>query len=447
MQDADMQDADMQDADMQDADMQDMVRWVENCRVCGGNDWLDVISFGSTPLANGFLDPAAVPEDEPAYPLEVGVCRDCRLMSIRHTIDPEALFSHYVYVSSDSDLMAGHMRHIADLCVRRAGLDAGDLVVEMGSNIGTQLALFQEGGQRVVGVDPAKNLVQVANDQGIPSIAAFFGAAEGARVARDFGQAKLVLGRQCFAHIENVHNVLDGVEAVLAPDGLLVIEVPYLVNLIEENQFDTIYHEHASYFSITTLSRLFAAHGLHIVDAERVAVHGGSIVVMASRVTAGRRPMPVVAELVALEQERGLTDDSAYLEFAARTRRVLAGVGDLVRDLAARGKRVAGYGAPSKGTALLQFCGLGPREIEFCSDTTPLKHGKLLPGTHIPVRSPEQARSNPPDYYLLLAWNYAEEIIRKERRFLEDGGRFIVPIPEPRIVSAESVLESFLESV
>ncbi len=256
-------------------------------------------------------------------------------------------------------------------------------------------------------------------------------------IAREKGKASLVLGRQCFAHINDVHNVLDGVEAVLADDGVLVIEVPYLVDLLEQNQFDTIFHEHLSYYSLGTLSVLFQSHGLRVVDIRRANVHGGSIVVFAAREAAGRSPEPVVAELLAAEEERGLRTERAYTEFAERTRRVTGEVRQLVRDLVAQGKRVAGYGAPSKGCTLLQLCGLGSADLEFCSDTTPGKQGRVLPGTHIPVWSPERAGQLPPDYYLLLAWNYAEDIIRNEQDFLDRGGRFIVPIPEPRVVSAQ----------
>jgi novobiocin biosynthesis protein NovU/D-mycarose 3-C-methyltransferase len=247
-----------------------------------------------------------------------------------------------------------------------------------------------------------------------------------------------MLGRQCFAHIDDVHNVLDGVTTVLAPDGVLAIEVPYLLPLLDEVQFDTIFHEHLSYFSFGTLVRLFASHGLRVVDVERAPVHGGSIVVYSTPTDADRVASDAVAELLALEQRRGLTTEEPYREFAERTQQVIDSLRDLVHDLVADGKRVAGYGAPSKGCALLQFSGLDWRDLEFLSDTTELKHGKVTPGTHIPVISPEQARENPPDYYLLLAWNYAPEIIRKEQAFLDGGGGFIVPIPQPRVVTADT---------
>jgi novobiocin biosynthesis protein NovU/D-mycarose 3-C-methyltransferase len=421
--------------------MKEIIRNVERCRVCGDDDWFEMFSFGAVPLANGFLDPAPSYEGEPTYPADVIVCRRCWLMSLRQVVDPEALFGHYVYVSSNSDQINQHMRRVADWCTQKLGLAPGDLVVEMGSNIGTQLALFKERGMQVTGVDPARNLVQVANDNGIESIAEFFGPEVAGPITRSQGEAKLVLGRQCFAHIDDVHNILKGVDAVLAPDGGLVIEVPYLLDLLNENQFDTIYHEHLSYYSLGTLRILLEAHGLRLVDVERADVHGGSIVIFATRTTNPRQPAAAVAALLDLEEKHGLSTELPYRQFAERTRQVIDSVGSLVRALAGKGERIAAYGAPSKGTHLLIACGLTSKEIEFCIDTTPLKHGKVLPGSHVPVRSPEQGRQTPPDYYLLLAWNYADEIIGKERSFLDGGGRFIVPIPEPRIVSADETTQ------
>jgi SAM-dependent methyltransferase len=418
--------------------MQDVIRTIDTCRVCGADDWLEVYSFGSHPLANGFLEPAATLPYEPAYPLDVVVCRHCRLMSIRHEVRPDVMFSDYVYVTSESALIAGHMATIVEWAHERAGLTRGDLVVELGSNVGTQLTYFQRRGLRVFGVDPAANLIEIANAAGVPSRAAFFGRESAAGVAAEHGRAKFVLGRQCFAHIPDVHDVLDGVNEVIADDGVLAIEVPYLVDLLAENQFDTIFHEHVSYYSVSTLDRLFTGHGLRLIDVQRAPVHGGSIIVFA---TPQNSPVPTrdtVADILRQETALGLHTDRPYLQFAANTAEVIDHIRDLVRGLVAMGKRVAGYGAPSKGCALLQFCGLTSAEIEFISDTTKGKQGKLTPGTHVPVCSPEEARNNPPDYYLLLAWNYAEEIITNEHEFLAAGGRFVVPIPSPRVVSTRS---------
>lgn len=414
--------------------MQKIVNRVDTCRVCGNDDWSEITSFGATPLANGFLDPGDDYQDERVYPLELIACRQCWLVSLRHVIDPDALFRNYVYVTSDSQLITDHMRHVADLCADRAGLAAGDLVVEVGSNIGSQLEIFKAAGSRVVGVDPARNLAEIANRRDIATLPEFFGVDAAKRIVRTHGAAKVVLARQCFAHIDNVHDVLDGVTTLADEGTILVIEVPYLLELVSENQFDTIFHEHLSYFSCSTLERLFAMHGLRLIDVERVAVHGGSIVVTAAPEASALEQRPAVTQLLDLERRAGLTGEDRYLEFAKDAEKVIASVGGLVRQLARQGKKIAAYGAPSKGCALLQACGLGPAEVMFCTDTTSYKQGKVTPGTHIPVWPPEKASSIHPDYYLLLAWNYADEIIGKERSFIEQGGHFIVPIPEPKIV-------------
>ncbi|MFG2171465.1 C-methyltransferase NovU [Streptomyces niveus] len=420
--------------------MQDIVRPIDECRVCGHNDWLDVVSFGSTPLAGNLLGDEDDAGGETLFPLDVVVCRRCWLMTLRHVIEPDVLFGHYRYVASDAGSIIQHMRQLVDLCVERIGLTDADLVVEFGSNTGAHLELFRQAGPRVVGVDPARNLAGVANDRGVGTIPAGFTAEVGQEIATRHGLARLVYGRQCFAHIPDIHEVLNGVSALLAPDGLFFVEVPYLVELLKNNQFDTIFHEHFSYFSLGSLCTLFESHGLRVVDVRTADVHGGSIVVFAAPATAGHEVRPAVAEMLAEERSQGIAEERTYREFAERTERVRAQIRELVRGVVADGRTVAGYGAPTKGSALLAACGLGHQEIRFCSDTTALKQGKLLPGSRIPIWSPEQAAGHIPDYYLLLAWNYAPEIIENEKEFLENGGRFIVPIPEPRVISAESTL-------
>ncbi|MFI0716547.1 class I SAM-dependent methyltransferase [Streptomyces inhibens] len=420
--------------------MQDIVRPIDECRVCGHNDWLEVVSFGSTPLAGNLLGEEDDAGGETLFPLDVVVCRQCWLMTLRHVIEPDVLFGHYRYVASDTGSIIQHMRQLVELCIERIGLTDGDLVVEFGSNTGAHLELFRQAGMRVVGVDPARNLAGIANDRGVETIPAGFTAEVGQEIATGHGLARLVYGRQCFAHIPDIHEVLNGVTALLAPDGLFFVEVPYLAELLANNQFDTIFHEHLSYFSLGSLCRLFESHGLRVVDVHTADVHGGSIVVFAAPATADYEVRPAVAEMLAEERSQGIAEEGTYREFAERTERVRAQIRELVRSVVAEGKSVAGYGAPTKGSALLAACGLGHQEIRFCSDTTALKQGKIFPGSRIPIWSPEQAGDHVPDYYLLLAWNYAPEIISKEKEFLENGGRFIVPIPEPRVISAESTL-------
>ncbi|WP_233510691.1 class I SAM-dependent methyltransferase [Actinomadura craniellae] len=414
-------------------------RQVTGCRVCGGSDWQDVVSFGPVPLANGFLPPAESYEDEPYYPLGVISCRSCRLMSVTHVVDPEVLYRSYSYVTSDSETMTRHMGRVAETCCKRGGLAAGDLVVELGSNTGQQLAEFRRAGMRVLGVDPARNLAEVASERGIPTLPEFFSAESAGTVRAEHGPARLILGRHVFAHIDDLAGVLAGARALLGPGGIFAIEVPYAVDLLEQAAFDTIYHEHLSYFLVRTLATLFERHGLCALDVERFPVHGGSILVFAGRSEDGLTPGPAVADLISLEERAGLFDDAAYRDFARHTDRVRRELPVLVRRLVAEGKRVAGYGASAKGTTILNICGLGPAEVEFCIDTTVLKQDKVLPGTHIPVHSPDHVEVRPPDYFLLLAWNYATEIFQKEAGFLASGGRFIVPFPTPTVVSAESL--------
>jgi SAM-dependent methyltransferase len=400
----------------------DAVRFVTACRVCGSERWQKVISFGDVPLANGFLEVSDSYAHEEAYPLEVISCRECRLLSLTAVVDPQVLYRTYSYVTSDSETMARHMRTVVRLCGERSPLAEGDLVVELGSNTGEQLLAFREAGARVLGVDPARNLAKIAEDRGVTAGA----------IAAEHGNASVILGRHVFAHIDDVADVLAGVHALLAEDGLFTVEVPYAVDLLDGLAFDTVYHEHLSYFLISTLDTLFARHGLRTVDVDRLAVHGGSVLVSAGLADGPWQTHDRVRELIAHERAAGYLADGVYEDFAARVHKTCADLSRLVRGLVADGRGVAGYGASAKGTTLLNICGLGRDELEFCTDTTPQKQGRVTPGTHIPVLAPNDVRQQP-DYYLLLAWNYAEEIMRKESAFLEAGGGFIVPVPEPTV--------------
>lgn len=412
------------------------VRAVGDCRVCGGREWQDVVSFGPVPLANAFLPRTGDHRDEARYPLGVVSCRICRLMSITHVVDPVLLYRTYSYVTSDSETITEHMRWVARTCRERFGLDAGDLVVEFGSNTGDQLSAMRVPGLRVLGVDPARNLAAVARERGVDTVADFFTAGLAAQIRARYGTADLILGRHVFAHIDDLAEPLTGVRTLLAPAGGLVIEVPYALDLLDKVAFDTIYHEHLSYFLVSTLATLFERHGLRLFDVVRVGVHAGSILVFAGHADGPWRPGPAVSRLIELEASSGAFGDAAYVAFAERTGFVRAELRDLVRGLAAAGASLAGYGASAKGTTMLNVCGIGRGELSYCTDTTALKQDKVLPGTHIPVEAPDYARRFPPDYFLLLAWNYAEEVLRKEAAYLRRGGRFILPLPKPSVVAA-----------
>ncbi|HEX8347130.1 MAG TPA: class I SAM-dependent methyltransferase [Actinoplanes sp.] len=408
----------------------DIVNMVTTCRVCGAADWQDVISFGDVPLANAYLDADADVEREGAYPLELISCRECRLLSLTAVVDPQVLYRTYSYVTSNSETMTRHMHEVVRLCAER--VPPGGLVVELGSNTGDQLRIFQDAGYRALGVDPARNLAVIAEERGVPTLAEYFGSRIARTVAADQGPASLILGRHVFAHINDLADVLDGVKALLTDDGLFAIEVPYAVDLLDQVAFDTIYHEHLSYFLISTLDTLFARHGLRTVDVRRLTVHGGSVLVTAARADSDHVTHERVGELIAYEKEHGFHTDTRYEQFAARVRSTCTELTKLVRQEVAGGKRIAGYGASAKGTTLLNICGLGRDEVEFCTDTTPQKQGRITPGTHIPIVAPANVPKEP-DLYLLLAWNYAEEILRRESAFLDAGGGFILPVPEPTI--------------
>lgn len=419
-------------------DATETARRVAECRVCGAADWQEVVSFGLMPLANAYLDAGASHRDEPHYPLDVISCRSCRLLSLTYVVDPAMLYRNYLYVTSDSETMTTHMRYIAAFCCEQFSLQPGDLVIEVGSNTGDQLRAFRASGLRVLGIDPASNLAAIANDGGVETLPEFFSSETAADVADVYGHARMILARHVFAHIDDLADVVAAVRGLLSTDGVFAIEVPYAVDLLREVAFDTIYHEHLSYFFLSTFVTLFERHGMRVLDVQRFPVHGGSILVSVGLAESRQPTRSSVRELLALEERSSLREDAIYEHFADRVSCVRDELSCLVRGVAAEGSRIAGYGAPAKGNTILNVCGLGRDEIAFCSDTTKLKQGKLLPGTYIPVVSPEEACTRRPDYYLLLAWNYAREIIRKESAFLANGGRFIVPIPRPATVSADS---------
>lgn len=406
---------------------------VTTCRVCGATDWQDVISFGSVPLANAYLDK---PGPEEAYPLELISCRSCRLLSLTAVVDPQALYHDYAYVTSESETMTHHMREVVRLCAER--IDPGSLVVELGSNTGNQLQLFREAGHPILGVDPAANLAAIAVQRGVPTVADYFSEKVATAISGEHGRASLILGRHVFAHIDDLADVLRGVKALLTDDGLFAIEVPYACDLLERVAFDTIYHEHLSYFLISTLDRLFTRHGLRTIDVRRLAVHGGSVLVTAARAESRWPTDARVGELIAYEKSERLDTDARYEQFADRVHALRREITELVRKEAANGKRVAGYGASAKGTTLLNICDLSSAEVRFCTDTTPQKQGRFVPGTQIPIVAPG-AVSEQPDLYLLLAWNYAEEILHREAAYLDAGGAFIIPVPEPAVYARQKV--------
>jgi SAM-dependent methyltransferase len=304
--------------------------------------------------------------------------------------------------------------------------------VEIGSNTGTQLRCFQELGCRALGVEPAENIASLANDNGVETLNRYFTATTAADIVVRYGRTRCLVARHVFAHIDDLADVLRAVDTLLTEDGVFVIEVPYAVDLVDRNEFDTLYHEHLSYFTIGTLHYLMGRFEMQILDVVHVDVHGGTVVVLVAR--AGTRPIAArVRSMIDGEHARGADALAYFLAFARRTEHIKLELMRLILDLKRQGLRLAGYGAPAKGNTLLNYCGINSSYLDYIRDSTPTKQGLYLPGTRLRIRSDEYARAHPPDCYLLLAWNYADEILKKEKEFLDAGGRFIVPIPSPAL--------------
>jgi hypothetical protein len=402
------------------------------CISCGGTRLSTVLSLGSTPLANAFVAPERAAEAEPTFPLELLFCADCFLAQLSERVDPAVLFREYLYLTGTSATMARHHEALAEAHARRFGLGEESLVVDIASNDGSLLRVFDRRGVRTLGIEPARNLARIAHDAGIDTVNRFFDVACALSVVSDFGRADLVCANNVLAHVPDLSGFLKGCRLLLAEDGVLSVEVPYLGPLLDNLEYDTIYHEHLSYFSILALRSAFAQAGLAIFDVEHLPIHGGTIRVLA-------RPGDAwggdVLDACERERARGFDRAETFHAFAAGVERNRAALRDLLEGLRAEGRRVAAYGAPAKGNTLLNYCGIGPDLVEYTVDRNPLKVGKLTPGMRIPVRPREAIDASPPDYLLILPWNLTDEIIEQEAAFRRRGGRFVIPIPEPRIVS------------
>jgi hypothetical protein len=414
------------------------IRMIHNkrssCRACDGESLQPFLSLGPTPLANSFLQATDEFAGERSYPLDVYFCENCSLIQLLDVIDPEVLFRNYIYVTGTSDTIAAHntryAREVADLL----NLQPDDLVVEVASNDGSLLKCFKQHDAKTLGIEPAANIAAMARASGIETISLFFSSSVAPRVRESHGRAKAVIGNNVLAHVDDTQDFLRGCKALLDRNGLVIIEVPYLRDLIDQLEYDTIYHEHLCYFSVNTLMRLCEAVGLSIIRVDHVLVHGGSL-----RMYAGAREdygahSKDVSRWAEEEIDAGLTGLDLYNHFAAEVEKNKAAIIDLLNSLRREGKVIAGYGAPAKGNTLLNYCAIDTELIPYTVDKNPMKTGLYTPGMHIPVLPVSTLLERQPDYVLILAWNFAQEIIEQQREYRNRGGRFIIPIPQPRIV-------------
>jgi hypothetical protein len=404
------------------------------CRVCGHAGPERILSLGPTPLANSFLRSPDEFAAEPSYPLDLYFCGDCSLLQLLDVVDPEVMFRHYLYVTGTSTTIADHNRTYASLMTGLLHLGPSDLVVEAASNDGSLLRCFRDLGIRTLGIEPARNLAVQASESGIETVNEFLSIplAESIRAARR--PARLVAANNVLAHVDEPGDFLAACRALVADDGLVTIEVPYVRDLLDRLEYDTVYHEHLSYFSVTALLRLCGRVGLAAVRIDRVPVHGGSLRLYLSRSAPGHSSEALGVQ--AAEQAAGIVDVARYRRFAGDVLEHREQLVGLLSRLKAEHKQVVGYGAPAKGNTLLNFCRIDTTLLGYTVDKNPLKVGLLTPGSHIPVKEVSALIDQRPipDYALILAWNFAEEIMRQQQVFRDLGGRFIVPVPEPQVI-------------
>ena len=405
---------------------------MKRCRACTSTRLYVFHEMGDHPPANAFVKRERLNERQPSYPLDSNVCLDCALVQIPDQL-PKDFFSDYVYIPSASDTMHAHFANFAKKLEQRF-IGPGQRVVDIGCNDGLFLKACKDIGLSTLGIEPAVNIAALARAKGIEVVNDYFTPDLATRVAREHGPAQVIVTTNTFNHIDDLHAFMRGVDVLLAADGTMMIEVPQALTFIEHNEFDTVYHEHLSVFSVTSMAALGRFFGMHVVDLDVLPIHGGSMRVHLQRVTAGRQPAPVVKEFLDRERAQGLFEAETYDRFRERVETIRSDLMRMLRELKQQGKKLAGYGAPAKGNTLLNYYGIGPDILDYLADRNTLKQGLYSPGKKIPVVSPDRILETMPDYLLILAWNFGDEIMAQQAEYRRRGGRFILPIPEPRIV-------------
>ena len=406
-----------------------------NCRFCNHPLEHEFVDLGMSPLCQTHITSERLNAMEPFYPLRAYVCERCLLVQLEEFVAPGDIFTEYAYFSSYSDSWVDHARRYTELVAGRFGFGTGSLVVEIASNDGYLLQHFAAKGVPVLGIEPAVNVAEAAVAKGIRTVSRFFGREAAAAIRREFGAPDLLIGNNVLAHVPDINDFVGGMKLLLKADGVITMEFPHLVQLMEQNQFDTIYHEHFSYLSFSTVRRIFSAHGLTLFDVEQLPTHGGSLRIYARHEAhAAGKVGARVSELLDLEDSKGYGRLETYTGFGSRVRETKRALLEFLIDAKNRGKKIVGYGAPGKGNTLLNYCGIRSDFLEFTVDRNPYKQGKFTPGTHIPILAPEQLMDARPDYVLILPWNLRDEITRSMAGIRAWGGKFVVPIPRVQVL-------------
>jgi 2-polyprenyl-3-methyl-5-hydroxy-6-metoxy-1,4-benzoquinol methylase len=407
----------------------------KSCRFCNTHLKHTFVDLGMSPLSNAFISQEKLDRAEKFYPLHAYVCNNCFLVQLESFESPEEIFSDYVYFSSYSDSWLLHSKNYVELVTERFKLNQQSLVIEIASNDGYLLQYFKEKQISVLGIEPAENVALVAEEKGIPSLVKFFGVRTAKELVSEGKQADLLLGNNVLAHVPDINDFVAGMKIILKPDGILTMEFPHLLQLIEKNQFDTIYHEHFSYLSFLTVERVFAHHGLTLFDVEEIPTHGGSLRIYGKHQEEDKLAISDrVTKLKEKEIKAGLDKIETYLAFDRKTKAIKRQLLSFLIEAQEKGKTVVGYGAPAKGNTLLNYCGIRTDLLDYTVDRSPHKQGLFLPGTHIPIYDPDKIRETKPDYVLILPWNLKNEVIEQMADIQKWGGKFVVPIPEVTVI-------------
>ena len=406
---------------------------LKQCRICGSKNLHQFLSLGSMPIPNGFLSKEELKKPEIYYPLGVYFCETCNLVQLTHVVPPEIMFKNYLYIPSTSTTMIQHFKELANEAVEKFKLSPKDLVIDIGSNDGALLNFFQEDEVKTLGVDPASNLVKIAQLKGVETIDDFFTASLAKKILKEKGKAKLITATNVVAHINNLHDLCKGISLLLDKEGVFIAEFPYLPDLLTKNEFDTIYHEHLSYFAIKPLTKLFEKHQMRLFDIKRIPVHGGSIRIYVSHDKSRHKQSKTVKEFLEQELLKKLHTKEPYDDFGRRVKIIKRDLLSFLKKLKAQGKSIVGHGAAAKGNVLLNYCGIDTDLVDYIVDSISFKQGRYTPGTHIPVYPEKRLEKEVPDYTLLLAWNFADEILKKQILYRMKGGQYIITIPYLRM--------------